>query len=349
MSEATENPLLKVRPLEESAVQMFFASVAPLREYFEAPDVAEIMVNNFDNVWIERRGEMHRLDLTLNQATLNGAILSLAASVEKSAKAGTAQGIINAGHKGLRIAAVMRPTAIDGHAMSIRKHSDRHLSLADYVAMGAFSRVNARQEHNDEKLFYPGIENEALMAAVSELIVRRKNVLVAGGTSTGKTTFLNALAAQVPEDQRVVTIEDTMELKLRVPNLVRFLSNPDKGVTTQALVALCLRFRPDRIVVGEVRGGEAFDFIQALSTGHDGGLGSIHSNDARGGLSRLESLAMLGIPPGSRWDLVDMRKSIADCFHYVIHMRRTGELRHVSEIVEIKGFKDGDYVLNRVF
>ncbi|MGF6735547.1 pilus assembly protein CpaF [Paraburkholderia youngii] len=349
MSEAAENPLLKVRPLEESAVQMFFASVEPLREYFEARDVAEIMVNNFDNVWIERRGEMHRLELTLNQATLNGAILSLAASVEKSAKAGTAQGIINAGHKGLRIAAVMRPTAIHGHAMSIRKHSDRHLSLTDYVAMGAFSRVNARHEHNDDELFYPGIENEGLMAAVRELIIRRKNVLVAGGTSTGKTTFLNALAAQVPQDQRVITIEDTMELKLRVPNLVRFLSNPDKGVTTQSLVALCLRFRPDRIIVGEVRGGEAFDFIQALSTGHDGGLGSIHSNDARGGLSRLESLAMLGIPPGSRWDLVDMRKAIADCFHFVIHLRRTGELRHVSEIVEIKGFKDGDYVLNRVF
>ncbi|TCK33375.1 Flp pilus assembly CpaF family ATPase [Paraburkholderia sp. BL8N3] len=349
MSESAENPLLKVRPLEESAVQMFFASVAPLRGFLEAHDVAEIMVNNFDNVWVERRGEMQRLDLTLNQATLNGAILSLAASVEKSARAGTGQGIINAGHKGLRIAAVMRPTAIDGHAMSIRKHSDKHLSLDDYVAMGAFSKANARHEHNDEKLFHPGIENEGLMAAVRELIVRRKNVLVAGGTSTGKTTFLNALAAQVPVDQRVITIEDTMELKLRVPNLVRFLSNPDKGVTTQALVALCLRFRPDRIIVGEVRGGEAFDFIQALSTGHDGGLGSIHSNDARGGLSRLESLAMLGIPPGSRWDLIDMRKAIADCFHYVIHLRRTGELRHVSEIVEIKGFKDGDYVLNRVF
>jgi len=349
MSDATENPLLKMRPLEESAVQVFFESLRPLREHFEATDVAEIMVNNFNSVWIERRGQMHRLDLTLNQATLNGAILSLAASVEKSARAGTAQGIINAGHKGLRIAAVMRPTAIDGHALSIRKHSNRQLSLTDYVAMGAFARVNARHEQSDEGIFFPGIENESLMGAVRELVIRRKNILVAGGTSTGKTTFLNALAAQVPEDQRVITIEDTMELKLQVPNLVRFLSNPDKGVTTQALVALCLRFRPDRIIVGEVRSGEAFDFIQALSTGHDGGLGSIHSNDARGGLSRLESLAMLGIPPGSRWDLADMRKAIADCFHYVIHLRRTGELRHVSEIIEIKGFKDGDYVLNRVF
>ncbi|MGF6768583.1 pilus assembly protein CpaF [Paraburkholderia sp. GAS199] len=349
MYEATENPLLQVRPLEESAVQLFFASVAPLREYFAAPDVAEIMVNNFDNVWVERRGEMHRLNLTLNQATLNGAILALAASVEKSARAGTAQGIINAGHKGLRIAAVMRPTAIDGHALSIRKHNEKKLTLDDYVTNGAFSRVHAAREHNDDEIFHPGIENEELMAAVRELIVRRRNVLVAGGTSTGKTTFLNALATQIPDDQRVITIEDTMELKLAVPNLVRFLSNPDKGVTTQALVALSLRFRPDRILVGEVRAGEAFDFIQALSTGHDGGLGSIHSNDARGGLSRLESLAMLGIPPGSRWDLADMRKAIADCFHYVIHLRRTGELRHLSEIVEIKGFKDGDYVLNRVF
>lgn len=349
MSYDTENPLLKVRPLEESAVRMFFESVLPLREQFEAPDVAEIMINNFDSVWVERRGAMHRLPLVLNQATLNGAILSLAASVEKSARAGTSQGIINAGHKGLRIAAVMRPTAIDGHALSIRKHRESNLSLQDYVEMGAFSRVNARSQRNDDDLFHPGIENEALMEAVRQLVIRRKNILVAGGTSTGKTTFLNALGADIPADERVISIEDTMELKLRVPNLVRLLSNPDKGVTTQALVALCLRFRPDRIIVGEVRGGEAYDFIQALSTGHDGGLGSIHSNDARGGLSRLESLAMLGIPTGSRWELADMRKAIADCFHYVIHLRRSGELRHVSEIVEIKGFQNGDYILNRVF
>lgn len=349
MSESLESPLLKLRPLEESAVQMFFESMRPLRAHFETSDVAEIMINNFDNVFIEQRGQMRKLDLILNQATLNGAILSLASSVEKSARAGTSQGIINAGHKGLRIAAVMRPTAIDGHALSIRKHNDKALTLGDYAAMGAFSRVHALPDREERSLFLPGIEDEALMAAVCELIRQRKSILVAGGTSTGKTTFLNALAAEIPPDQRVITIEDTMELKLRVPNLVRFLSNPDKGVTTEALVALCLRFRPDRIIVGEVRGGEAYHFIQALSTGHDGGLGSIHANTARGGLGRLASLAMLGVPLGSQWELADMRQAIADCFDYVIHMRRTGELRHVSEIVEIKGFKDGDYVLNRVF
>jgi pilus assembly protein CpaF len=349
MSEAAEHSLLKLRPLEESAVKMFFESVRPLREYFEAPDVAEIMVNDFRNVFIESRGKMHRLDLELNQATLNGAILSLATSVEKSARAGTSQGIINAGHSNLRIAAVMRPTAIDGHAMSIRKHQDSTLSFSDYVSMGAFSRVNALDDRAHDIEFPQGIENDELAEVLRQLIVARKNILVAGGTSTGKTTLLNACVAEIPHEDRVISIEDTMELKLRVPNRVRFLSNEEKGVSTRVLVALCLRFRPDRIIVGEVRGGEAYDFIQALNTGHDGGLGSIHANDGRGALGRLESLAMLGVPAGTRWDLTDLRKNIASCFHYVVHLRRTGELRHISEILEIKGFRDGDYILNRVF
>jgi pilus assembly protein CpaF len=348
MSDAAENSLLKLRPLEASAVKMFFESLSPLREYFDAPDIAEIMVNDFANIWVESRGKMHRLDLQLNQQTLNGAILSLAASVEKSARAGTTQGIVNAGHSNLRIAAVMRPTAIDGHALSIRKHRDKHLSLTDYVGMGAFSRVNAWQDREVD-IFPPGAEDDVLKAALAEMIRQRKNVLVAGGTSSGKTTFLNALSAEIPHDERVISVEDTMELKLPVPNRVRFLSNADTGVTTQLLVALCLRFRPDRIIVGEVRGGEAYDFVQALNTGHDGGMGSIHANDARGGLTRLESLAMLGVPSGTRWDLADLRKNIASCINYVVHMRRTGELRHVSEILEIKGFKDNDYILKRVF
>ena len=187
------------------------------------------------------------------------------------------------------------------------------------------------------------------MRALVALVQSRKNVLVAGGTSAGKTTFLNALIGTIPADQRVVTIEDTMELKLYVPNRVRLLSNIDTNVTTQLLVALCLRFRPDRIIVGEVRGGEAYDLLQALNTGHDGGLASLHANNARTALSRLESLAMLGIPPGSRWELEDMRKNIADCFNYVVHFKRTGEMRHVSEILEIRGFHNNDYDLQRVF
>ncbi|AOY97702.1 conjugal transfer protein TrbB (plasmid) [Cupriavidus sp. USMAA2-4] len=350
MSEhAPDNLFLQVSQLESSAVSMFFESLAPLRAYLDAPEVAEVMVNHAHSIWVERHGQLVQIDLQLNPTMLEGAIRALASSVDKSAVRGTQQGIINAGYQGLRIAAVMRPTAIDGHALSIRRHREKNLTLDDYVAMGAFSARVARNPAEDRPIFSGPVEDEALRDALTEMVQQRKNVLVAGGTSSGKTTFLNSLVGRIPDSERVISIEDTMELKLSVLNKVRLLSNPDTQVTTQQLVALCLRFRPDRILVGEVRGGEAFDFLQALNTGHDGGMGSLHANSARSALSRLESLAMLGIPLGSRWELDDMRKLIAECFHYVIHLRRSGEMRHVSEVLEIQGFKDGDYVTRRVF
>ena len=327
---------------------MFFESLSPLHYVIHAADVAEVMINRHDSIWVERRGVLTKLDVVLDPFKVEGAVRSLASSVEKSAVRGTEQGIINAGHKGLRIAAVMQPTAIDGHALSIRRHRETNLSLADYAQAGAFSLRNATTQE-EEPIFLGGEEDEALARALEQLMIRRKNVIVAGGTSSGKTTFLNALAGKVPADDRVLTIEDTMELKLSVPNQVRLLSNKDKGVTTQHLVALALRFRPDRIFVGEVRFGEAFDMLQALNTGHDGGMASLHASSARSALSRLESMALLGIPPGSGWKLDDMRKLIADCIHYVVHMKRTGEMRHVSEIIEIKGFRDNDYDIKRVF
>ncbi|SAL48506.1 type II secretion system protein E [Caballeronia choica] len=328
---------------------MFFQALSPLKEQLDAPELAEIMINDYRNVWVEHRGVMSRVNVDLRPQHLEAAIRALASSVDKSARAGSDKGIINAGHQNLRVAAVMSPTAIDGHALSIRKHRESKLTMEDYVSMGAFSAAHARPAAAEAIHFDEGIENEALMRALVALVQSRKNVLVAGGTSAGKTTFLNALIGTIPADQRVVTIEDTMELKLYVPNRVRLLSNIDTNVTTQLLVALCLRFRPDRIIVGEVRGGEAYDLLQALNTGHDGGLASLHANNARTALSRLESLAMLGIPPGSRWELEDMRKNIADCFNYVVHFKRTGEMRHVSEILEIRGFHNNDYDLQRVF
>ncbi|WP_354676962.1 CpaF family protein [Cupriavidus plantarum] len=349
MDSSANHPLLQLSQLEESAVGMFFESLAPIREHMTAPDVAEVMINRHDNVWVERRGVMTRLDVSIEPAKLEGAIRSLASSVQKSAVRGTSQGIINAGHKGLRIAAVMAPTAIGGHALSIRRHQERNLSLQDYVAAGAFSARHARQVDTDRPIFSGPVEDESLMEALSQLVRQRKNILVAGGTSSGKTTFLNALVEVIPGEERVLTIEDTQELKPRVPNLVRLLSNTDKGVSTQQLVALSLRFRPDRILVGEVRGGEAYDMLQAFNTGHDGGMGSLHAPNARAALSRLESMALLGIPPGSGWKVEDMRKLVADCIHYVIHMKRTGEMRHVSEIIEVKGIRGNEYVVERVF
>ncbi|CAG9165760.1 CpaF family protein [Cupriavidus pinatubonensis] len=349
MSETTARSPLQFDQLEASAVAMFFEALGPIKSYVEAPDIAEVMINHADSVWIERHGELQQLDIRLDPAMIEGAIRALAASVQKSAVRGTDQGIINAGYQGMRIAAVMQPTAIDGNALSIRRHREKNLSLADYVEMGAFSSRVARSTANDKPIFNGAVENDALKDALTELVRQRKNILVAGGTSSGKTTLLNALVAEIPHSERVLSIEDTMELKMSVPNKVRLLSNTDTRVTTQQLVALSLRFRPDRILVGEVRSGEAYDLLQALNTGHDGGMASLHANNARSALSRLEGMAMLGIPAGSRWELNDMRKLIAECFQYVLHMRRTGEMRHLSEILEIQGFDQNDYVVKRVF
>jgi Flp pilus assembly CpaF family ATPase len=223
MSESADNQVLKLRPLEAEAVRMFFHALSPLRELLDSPDLAEIMINDYRNVWVERRGVMTRENIDLRPEQLEGAIHSLASSVEKSAKAGSDKGIINAGHQNLRIAAVMSPTSIDGHALSIRKHRESKLTLSDYVNMGAFSAANARPEYAEAIHFEDGIEDEALMRALVALVQSRKNVLVAGGTSAGKTTFLNALIEQIPPDQRVISIEDTMVLKLDVPNRVRLL------------------------------------------------------------------------------------------------------------------------------
>ncbi|WP_316157707.1 CpaF family protein [Cupriavidus sp. BIC8F] len=349
MSAPAAHPTLQFDQLEASAVAMFFEALGPIKAYVEASDIAEVMINHAESIWIERHGELRRLDIRLDPAMIEGAVRALAASVQKSAVRGTDQGIINAGYQGMRIAAVMQPTAIDGNALSIRRHREQNLSLSDYVEMGAFSARVARSTADHKPIFDGLVEDEALKAALNQLVVQRKNILVAGGTSSGKTTLLNALVAEIPHSERVLSIEDTMELKMTVPNKVRLLSNADTRVTTQQLVALSLRFRPDRILVGEVRGGEAYDLLQALNTGHDGGMASLHANNARSALSRLESLAMLGVPAGSRWELDDMRKLIAECFHYVLHLRRTGEMRHVSEILEIRGFKNNDYVVNRVF
>ena len=189
MSDFADTHLLKLRPLETEAVNMFFQALSPLKEQLDAPDLAEIMINDVLNVWVEHRGVMSKVNVDLRPAHLEAAIHSLASSVDKSARAGSDKGIINAGHKNLRIAAVMNPTAIDGHALSIRKHRESKLSLSDYVAMGAFAAVNARPEIAEAIVFEEGIENEALMRALVALVQSRKNVLVAGALRRVKQLF----------------------------------------------------------------------------------------------------------------------------------------------------------------
>jgi len=311
--------------------------------------VSEIMVNRFDSIYVEQRGQMNRVDSKLSEVMLQGAIAALANSVNTPLNRGTANGIINAGHGNLRIAAVTSPTAVDGDALSIRRHRDQHFFLDDYVKMGALSRALAKPITANVSSFEEGLEDEALAAALKYMVVSRNSAIIAAGTSGGKTSFLNAVNACIPPEERLITIEDTVELQPIVPNRVRLLANKEQGVTARLLVQLCLRMRPDRIIMGEVRGGEAFDLLQALNTGHEGGYATLHSNTAASALSRLETMAMLGLPEGSKWEMSDMRKTVAEAINYVIHFRKSGELRHVSEILEVRGYDERGYDLRRVF
>lgn len=304
------------------------------------PGVTEAMVNGPDDVWIERDGRMERVqDARIGEATLRGAIRALARLSGQDAVENTPQAIVHARVEDMRVAAVLAPTAVDGHALCIRRHVSREMRLADYEAAGAFDRPGAAGEAAEAPAPGPA---ELFRRAVRD----RKTILVSGATGSGKTTFVNALLAEIPAEERVVTIEDTVELHVRVPNRVRLLSNEQAGVTARELLRLALRLRPDRIVVGEVRGGEAFDLLQALNTGHEGGMATLHANGARLALHRLATLVMLGAP--GEWPLAAVHALIAQSVDYVAHFDRRGGRRVLSEVVRVRGY-DGDYRLEKVF
>lgn len=341
-------------PVEEASFKQFAQTIRPLQEFIEDPTVSEIMVNNPKSIWVEKSGRMMQVDITLNSHQLNAGIKYLASGVgNKDATPGTPTGIVNAAHQNMRIAAVMFPTAIDGDALCIRKHSKRTFGAKDYIERGAFDRKKVRALKSkilDDIDLNEPLENERLMEFINQEIGNKKNFLISGGTNAGKTSLLNMFLTFIPHDQRVITIEDTEELKVAVPNMVRLISNRSKGVTAQMLVELCLRFKPDRIVCGEVRGSEALDFVQALNTGHDGGFASLHAKNAHKTLSRLETLAKRGIENGG--DSGDsLQIEIADTIDYVIHFKKDSlsDARYLNEMVRVEGVTKGKFEVSTIF
>jgi Flp pilus assembly CpaF family ATPase len=334
------------RALEDQAIRVARAHLAPLVPLMEDPSVNEIMVNRADDIWVERLGVVTRTDITLSETVVRAAIKSLAASCHKDEAL-----IIDLRMPGLRIAAALQPVAIKGACMSIRKHARHQLGLSDYLAQGAFSPAWPAGGHtpvdrpSDSETALGG---EALMQFLSWVVESRQNTLVAGGTSSGKTMLLNALVAAMPVSDRIITIEDTAELMVSAPNHVGFESNLDKGVSTRDLIRLALRFRPDRILVGEVRGFEAFDLIDALNTGHSGGACSLHANTALMALARLENMVRMA-PEAAGWPLSALRAQIAAVFRFVIQAARVGGMRGPDEIIEVLGVEDGAYVTRSIF
>lgn len=293
--------------------------LGPIKSFMDDVSVQEIMINGPNDVWVERGGRITKQDVAITDIQIKGAIQMLAKLARKDAEEGTVEGIVDTRLEGFRVAGVLSPTAVRGHAMSIRKHNPVIRRMADYVDDGSIP--------------------EELASQLIKLVVGRKNILIVGGTSSGKTTFMNGMVAEIPPDERIFTIEDTTELRVNGPNWVQLESNEQKGVTTRHLLKLALRFRPDRILVGEVRGGEAYDLMQAANTGHDGCIATIHANSAIAALSRLETLVLTS---GVEWPYDAIRRFIADTFDVVVFMARRqvdGVVRRtVAELMLLKGW-----------
>jgi pilus assembly protein CpaF len=308
-----------------SSLDRILPFLKPIEDLLRDPAITELMVNDGGRrVFVERNGSLELLsDRSLEPRNLTVAIKNIARACGDEIS--EAQPILDARlEDGSRVAAMFPPCAVAGPALTIRKFGRRY-TLDDLVQNGTLSASLAQR--------------------LVDAIKAERNILISGGTGTGKTTLLNALAARIPDDNRIVVIEETAEIHLEKPNLVRFEARraqiplghetPLPAVTIADLVRATLRHRPDRIIVGEVRGAEAFDLLQALNTGHLGSLTTIHANSADQALTRLAHCVLtanVGLPHRS------IREAIALAIHLVVHIARVNGTRCVTELVSVTGF-----------
>lgn len=310
-------------PIRNSLVErVITASIGfgPLEPLLADPTIDEIMVNGHRSVWVERAGELSRPDIEFESERqlselIERIIAPLGRRVDESSPICDARL-----PDGSRLNIVIPPLALGGTTVTIRRFRHAQLGAEDLVENGTISRRGF----------------EYLQRAVDE----RRSIVVSGGTGSGKTTTLNAISAFVPSGERIVTIEDAAELRLRQGHVVRLEARPANlegrgAVPIRALVKTALRMRPDRIVVGEVRGGEALDMLSAMTTGHDGSLTTVHANSPEGALERIQTLAMMA---GVEVPHAAVRRMTMSAIDVVVHQRRTAAGgREVSAIAEVRG------------
>ncbi|TMK36266.1 MAG: CpaF family protein [Actinobacteria bacterium] len=315
---SAQEKLLIVRQIGDSVL-----GLGPLEPFVRDPEVTEIMVNNWDTIYVERAGKLYWTGTKFHdEQQLRRTIDKIVGKVGR--RVDEASPYVDARlPDGSRVNAVIPPLAIDGPALTVRKFAADPYQADDLIEFGTMTSP---------------------VAQFLEACVRgRINVLVAGGTGAGKTTTLNVISSFIPDDERILTIEDAAELKLQQPHVIRLESRPPniegKGqITIRDLVRNSLRMRPDRIVVGEVRGAEALDMLQAMNTGHDGSVSTIHCNSPRDALSRLETITMMA---GMELSNRAIREQIASAIQLIVYQQRlkdgTRRFTHVTEVAGMEG------------
>ncbi|MBQ1346068.1 MAG: CpaF family protein, partial [Kiritimatiellae bacterium] len=306
--------------------------LGPLEELLADDTVSEIMVNGPHKVYIERKGKLQLSDC---QFTDDQSVLSVIERIiaPLGRRCDESQPYVDARlADGSRVNAIIAPLALSGPTITIRKFSKKALTPEDFIRFGTWT-------HNAAEF-------------MKLCVLLRKNIIVAGGTGSGKTTLLNLLSGYIPHSERIVTVEDAAELRLQQPHVVRLEARPPniegKGaVTIRDLVKNCLRMRPDRIIVGECRGGESLDMLQAMNTGHDGSLTTVHANSPRDVISRLETMVLMsGMELPSR----AIREQIASAVDVIIHESRLSDgSRKVVAITEVTGLEGNQIVMQDLF
>lgn len=325
--------------LPEKAKETVFREVindlvgyGPIQPYLEDDNISEVMVNGPDMIFIERDGVLIETgarfdDIPHLTRIINRMVNPLGRRVDADSPAVDARL-----PDGSRVNAVVPPVAVNGPYLSVRKFLPNKMSLQEIIDLGSLTSFMA----------------EFLQACVAA----RLNILISGGTSSGKTTMLNILSGMIPGNERIITIEDAVELQLKQRHVVPMETKPPdvdgRGeITTRDLVRNALRMRPDRIIVGEVRGGEALDMLQAMNTGHSGSITTLHANTPRDAIARIETMAMMA---GLELPLIAIRKQLASALNLIVHQTRLQDgTRKTTQITEVAGMESDIVTLSDIF
>ncbi|NTW01136.1 MAG: CpaF family protein [Oscillochloris sp.] len=314
------------------SIEADIIGLGPLEQLLSDDDISEIMVNGPKRIYIEKKGKLIRTDITFANdehvlRIIDRIVAPLGRRIDESSPMVDARL-----QDGSRVNAVIRPLALNGPTLTIRKFRKNPLSIEDLIKYGSMSREMA----------------DFLEACVKA----RLNVVVAGGTGSGKTTLLNVLSSFIPEDERIITVENAAELQLLQDHVVTLESRPPNvegrgEVTIRDLVINCLRMRPERIVVGECRGGETLDMLQAMNTGHDGSMTTIHANSPRDGIGRIETMCLMA---GMDLPARAIREQVVSAVHIFVQQSRLQDgSRRVTQITEVSGMEGDVVVLQDIF
>ena len=287
-----------------------------LRPYFDDEQVNEIMVNAPHEVFVSRAGRDFRAPVQLNAGEIAAAITLIATMVAKEVGDRSGHRILSGRLPGFRVEAILPPVAVNGPSMCIRRHASRLIPLEEYVAAGVISEKHAR--------------------ILDDAIAAHENFLIVGGTGSGKTTLMNTALARIAPEERLFVIETVHELQVQAANHVLLECDEDQGITARRAVRTAMRYAPKRIIVGELRGPEAYDWLDAANTGHPGSAATLHANSANAALGRLESLLLMadmGVP------FEPLRVRIAETVQWIFYIQREGARRVLSQVSRVHAYE----------